>query len=488
MKKERFFSIRFKMTVGVILASLVLGSFGIFSVSRIATDIIDKEYSDRAEEIAEAMAATIDPADIAELSKACFEIYNQIGVENVITSSDWGSDAWNEYQAKYDSIRDLPAFIKIQEHLRRYQDIYDVDCIYLTAYRKEVMHAMYLVDGAYGEDECPPGCIDSFEDGMWPDEENPIVPTNITNEEVYGWLVSAAYPVFYDGKLVSHVCVDISMNDIKAKERNYVIETIIVLVVMTLVMLVIVLLYVRKSVIKPVLLLTDTAKNYCKESNDAIHHSFEKLNIPNHDEIGQLLTSMKQMESDMNANIDSLMNTKSALKQTEEKANALQEIAVRDALTGLRNKTAYDHEVERVEKDLAEGDTAFGIAMVDLNFLKRTNDTYGHEKGNISIKKLCSLVCEVFEHSPVFRIGGDEFVVILRNRDFRNIDKLISDFNSHLTEFENDSTLEPWEQISAAIGYARFDVTTDKCVEDVFKKADKAMYDRKTAMKAQRTD
>ena len=78
-----------------------------------------------------------------------------------------------------------------------------------------------------------------------------------------------------------------------------------------------------------------------------------------------------------------------------------------DALTGIRNKMAYDYEVEKLEKDLADGFNEFGLAMVDLNFLKKSNDTYGHEKGNISIRRLCMLVCEVFEHSPVFRIGGN---------------------------------------------------------------------------------
>ncbi|MCR5250582.1 MAG: diguanylate cyclase [Lachnospiraceae bacterium] len=126
--------------------------------------------------------------------------------------------------------------------------------------------------------------------------------------------------------------------------------------------------------------------------------------------------------------------------------------------------------------------------MVDLNFLKKTNDTYGHEKGNISIRRLCMLVCEVFEHSPVFRIGGDEFIVVLKNRDYRNVDNLIADFYRHLDEAQNDDTLKPWEQISAAIGYAKFDKTVDKTVDDVFKKADKAMYDRKVAMKAERKD
>ena len=98
------------------------------------------------------------------------------------------------------------------------------------------------------------------------------------------------------------------------------------------------------------------------------------------------------------------------------------------------------------------------------------------------------LVCEIFEHSPVFRIGGDEFIVILKNRDYRNVDSLITDFNNHLTKVQKDDSLQPWEQISAAIGYAKFDKKIDSTVGDVFKRADKAMYDRKIEMKAERKD
>ena len=98
------------------------------------------------------------------------------------------------------------------------------------------------------------------------------------------------------------------------------------------------------------------------------------------------------------------------------------------------------------------------------------------------------LVCEIFEHSPVFRIGGDEFIVILKNRDYRNVDSLIADFNKNLEDVQKDDTLQPWEQISAAIGYAKFDKKIDSTVDDVFKRADKAMYERKVAMKAERKD
>ena len=124
--------------------------------------------------------------------------------------------------------------------------------------------------------------------------------------------------------------------------------------------------------------------------------------------------------------------------------------------------------------------------MIDLNYLKRINDTFGHEKGNVAIIKLCKLVCEIFVHSPVFRIGGDEFVVILRTSDYENIESLISKFNKELDLIEKTEGLSPWEKTSAAIGYAIFDESSDTGYESVFCRADKAMYERKKAMRAGR--
>ena len=488
MKNERFVSLKVKITIGVILICFLIGFLAILSVNRIAATIIDKEYGDKAEQISKAMVSVVDPKDVSELNDAVMEVWEKVGAENVVPSSEWGSDEWNAYMANYEGIEDLPVFVKVRDVFRVYQDIFNVDCIYVISYKTSLKQGIYVIDGAPDEDACPPGCVDSFEDGIWPDEENPVVPATLTNEDVYGWLVTAGYPIVYEGKVLGCMCVDISMNDIKAKERDYVVTITLAMVVLTILMLGISLWYVNRNIIKPVAMLSDTAKNYCSESTDVVHHAFEKLQIKTHDEISHLLSSMKQMEADMNTNINSLIDTKVALKETEEKASNLQALSEKDALTGIRNKRAYDCEVQKLEKDLADGFNEFGLAMIDLNFLKRTNDTYGHEKGNISIRRLCMLVCEIFEHSPVFRIGGDEFIVVLKNRDYRNVDNLIEDFNKHLEGLAEDDTLQPWEQISAAIGYSKFNKTVDKTVEDVFKKADKAMYDRKVSMKAERKD
>ena len=156
-----------------------------------------------------------------------------------------------------------------------------------------------------------------------------------------------------------------------------------------------------------------------------------------------------------------------------------------DALTKVRNKRAYDLEVQRVEQELRDGKTDVGIAMIDMNYLKRTNDVYGHEQGNASLQKLCQTICGVFKHSPVFRVGGDEFVVILENHDYENLDALKIKFEAELRKLNNPD--KPWESVSAAAGYALYDPAVDDGVESVFKRADEQMYERKKEMKAART-
>ncbi|MBQ7564656.1 MAG: GGDEF domain-containing protein [Lachnospiraceae bacterium] len=134
----------------------------------------------------------------------------------------------------------------------------------------------------------------------------------------------------------------------------------------------------------------------------------------------------------------------------------------------------------------AEPGMPYGIAVIDLNFLKKINDTYGHDKGNISIVKLSRMVCSAFAHSPVFRIGGDEFAVILMEHDLQHIEELRTALEEALRISAESENLQPWERISAAIGYAVFDGERDHEVEDVFRRADENMYTRKKEMKAAR--
>jgi diguanylate cyclase (GGDEF)-like protein len=171
--------------------------------------------------------------------------------------------------------------------------------------------------------------------------------------------------------------------------------------------------------------------------------------------------------------IENLIATTQELTKTRIEADEMNELAHRDALTGVGSKLAYDAQVAKLTEEMQQGTARYGIVMVDMNGLKQLNDTYGHEKGNIAIQKTCALICEVFAHSPVYRFGGDEFVVVIKDRDYDNVEEIIRQFR----EQAEKTTGEPWERVDAAIGYALYE--NDDTVNDVFRRADHKMYEQK---------
>ena len=98
------------------------------------------------------------------------------------------------------------------------------------------------------------------------------------------------------------------------------------------------------------------------------------------------------------------------------------------------------------------------------------------------------MVCTIFTHSPVFRIGGDEFVVLLKGSDYQNYEELLADFNGQLDALAKDDSLDPWEKVSAAIGVAYWGKDGNNDIATLFKSADENMYENKVKMKAARED
>ena len=151
------------------------------------------------------------------------------------------------------------------------------------------------------------------------------------------------------------------------------------------------------------------------------------------------------------------------------------ESSTKDALTGVRNRTAYERAEAQLNREIAAGKAApFAFAYCDVNNLKYTNDTFGHEQGDALIQNACRLICDVFKHSSVFRMGGDEFAVLLRGSDYENRDELPERLR-HSEDYGN---------VSVACGMAVFDPETDRELRSVLKRADEQMYENKREMKS----
>lgn len=155
----------------------------------------------------------------------------------------------------------------------------------------------------------------------------------------------------------------------------------------------------------------------------------------------------------------------------------------KDVLTGVRNKEAFEQECQRIEGQIADGYEEFGIVMVNLNYLSSINEEYGREKGDLAIKKLCVMICFEFDHSPVFRVDGDEFVAILRGQDLTFREEHLHNLEQELWLLDGTSSLRPWERISAAVGAAAFDANLDSSFADVCRRAEAMMRENKQQMK-----
>ena len=164
----------------------------------------------------------------------------------------------------------------------------------------------------------------------------------------------------------------------------------------------------------------------------------------------------------------------------------LSELMQTDALTSLKNRNAFENAKNMLKNQyLAQDGNRFAAVMFDLNDLKKINDELGHGAGDIYIKNSSELICNTFKHSPVFRIGGDEFVAIVKNSDYPERDKLLAQFRADVKRLSKEN-LPPIQRISIASGMADFDEIENDDIETLFKKADDRMYENKRKMKAQR--
>ena len=158
-----------------------------------------------------------------------------------------------------------------------------------------------------------------------------------------------------------------------------------------------------------------------------------------------------------------------------------------DSMTSVRNKGAYTEYIGKLNERLeAEELTKLSIGIFDCDDLKYINDNYGHDKGDIYLKTACQLICKVFDHSPVFRVGGDEFAVILQNNDLKNKDELIELFEKRRQEICQNAK-NKWEEVHIAFGIADYDPQQDSSVSDTVQRADKIMYENKRVQKAGRS-
>lgn len=183
----------------------------------------------------------------------------------------------------------------------------------------------------------------------------------------------------------------------------------------------------------------------------------------------------------MDERVEYMRKEEESLRRDAEQRREIEEtrrLAYTDALTGAKSKYAFLEAEDRLDGLIAKNSIcSFAIAVFDINDLKLVNDTLGHEAGDEHIKTACRLICGAFAHSPVYRIGGDEFAAIIEGEDYENRNSLMEQFESIMSENHERGL------VSVSSGMSDFILGTDDLSSLVFHRADGKMYLKKHAMK-----
>ncbi len=165
------------------------------------------------------------------------------------------------------------------------------------------------------------------------------------------------------------------------------------------------------------------------------------------------------------------------LEAERENSRAFRNMANTDSMTGVRNKHAYSDYEQLLNEKIRENEIdKLAVIVCDVNGLKLVNDTRGHAAGDKLIKDASTMLCEHFNHGAVFRIGGDEFAVILQEKGYDTMNEVIAEFNRKVEEHIKT------KEVVISIGHSILK-PEDEQLHDVFERADQLMYKRKKELK-----
>lgn len=291
-----------------------------------------------------------------------------------------------------------------------------------------------------------------------------------------------------EGKTIALLCMDVSVTNLTDLIKSYIVPIVIMLLVICALFTALLIFWLRRQVVAPVGKLEASVRRFADSSHRMKDVAGLKLDLPEihtKNEVESLALAIDKMSADMTAYVRDILSAETRAQHAEKEAQDMTLIAYRDALTRVKSKAAYNLKAAELAQRIAAGDARFGIVMVDLNNLKAINDTLGHDKGDAYLVGACQQVCRVYAHSPVYRIGGDEFLVILEGSDYGARDERYRELTEKFMASRADADRPLWECYSAAGGMAVFEAGRDASVEDVFRRADVAMYADKQAMKQQ---
>lgn len=163
-------------------------------------------------------------------------------------------------------------------------------------------------------------------------------------------------------------------------------------------------------------------------------------------------------------------------------AQVYQKMAYVDVLTKLSNRLAFEEHMQSIQR--APSCHILTIVMLDINWLKHINDTYGHSAGDSLIQCAADCIRDKFAQAgKCYRIGGDEFAVILEDVSEPSFEMALRGFQSAVADAKPGNP----EGLSIAVGYARGSAEGENFADRLLEKADQRMYIQKNELRQQKT-
>ncbi len=438
----------------------------------------------------------------ASIMSISFKRYEDLNIKKHIDMADGittlmaqalDTDKIDDFIEENYSSQDYMSLLKYYYMLK---DSYpDVAYVYVyKLFKDDVVKATVIMDldEAYTED-VPQESIDWIGDTFIADEQfandidklvtlhQPVWHIVHAREgEVGDRLLSYVKPVQdKDGHYVCCVCVAFSLDGMYAKGLDFLIEIVIIISVIAFIIIIIFNILLHRILFQPLEQMTDAISNFKYDTDSNRFENvakIESLKIHVRNEIDDLYNALLTAMKDSVYYMTSFNKTQTELQE-------INEIVSKDSLTGVRSKSAYHDYIKHVEDDIKAGNTTFAVLMIDLNDLKYVNDTFGHEKGNEYIKGCAQIICTACKRAPVFRVGGDEFVVILQGKAYDMRTEIYQTLADAFELSVSNTNTPEYAKYSASIGISEYGKGVDNSYVDVFNRADAMMYKAKQQFK-----
>ena len=311
-KKRR--SLRRRVTIVILQMAIIMAAVACALSFKLYASMVNTHYKNMAQNLAKTLTTALNEEEIKEVRDAVLPIYRQACEENggSIDFADYTDEEWETYLERYASVYELPAYQSLQSILQTYSEDNGTESIYIGYLDKETSCALYLVDGSINGSVNSVGSADKIEDVTLREisKGNYGFPPNITDYPEYGWLCSVGEGIYEaDGTVLGTICIDISMDDVKADGYAFLSNLGLVMLVVTLLAVAIMDHMMNRTMVRPINALTKAAASFVRDKQEGKEEGvseISRLNIHSRDELEQLSDSIKQMETDINTYIRDL--------------------------------------------------------------------------------------------------------------------------------------------------------------------------------------